>query len=320
MEKTETNTKVSLKNKKIRWMRLLFILSFVIIPVVQFLLFYVYVNISSVFMAFQRPEKGQIIFVGLENFEWVIDRFIHGSENLSDDLGFALGNTLKTFCVQIIMFVVGLFVSYFIYKKILGYKAFRVIFYLPSIISGVVVSYFYTALMSSSSFFPDLLERLYKLDYDLASSLVDSDFANKMIMLNIIWLSFPANIILWGGSFSRIPESVIESGVLDGASWLREMFQIVLPMVWPTLVLLLTTNFAAIFGATGNVFLLTKGDYGTQTLSNWMYMRIYEATNPYATNTIYRVSALGLMLTIISCAIAIVCRKFLNSRVEEVQY
>ncbi len=308
------------KRKKIRWMRVLFIASFMVIPVVQFLIFYVYVNISSIFMAFQRPEQGEIIFVGFENFKWMIERFLNGSTNPGDDMRLALINTLKTFGVQMIMFVIGMFVSYFIYKKILGYRAFRVIFYLPSIISAVVVSYFYTAFMSPSNFFPDFLEKLYGLNYDLASPLADSDFANKMVLLNVVWLTFPANIILWGGAFSRIPDSVTESSRLDGASWLREMFQIVLPMVWPTLVLLLTTNIASIFGATGNVFLLTQGNYGTQTLANWMYMRVYEAANPYASPAIYRVSALGLMLTIISCVIALLCRKFLNSRVEEVQY
>ena len=314
-------TGVSLgKKKKINWIHILFIVSFMIIPVVQFLLFYVYVNISSIFMAFQRPENGSVIFVGFENFEWIFERFINGSSNPGDDLQLALVNTLKTFCVQIIMFAIGMFVSYFIYKKILGYRAFRVIFYLPSIISAVVVGYFYTEFMAPTNFFPDFLEKLYGLDYDLASPLADSQFANKMIMLNLVWLTFPANIILWGGSFSRIPDSVVESARLDGVSWLREMFQIVLPMVWPTFVLLLTTNVAGIFGATGNVFLLTQGEYGTQTLSNWMYMRVQEASNPFATNTIYRVSALGLMLTIISCALALLFRKFLNSRVEEVQY
>ena len=163
-------TGVSLgKKKKINWIHILFIVSFMIIPVVQFLLFYVYVNISSIFMAFQRPENGSVIFVGFENFEWIFERFINGSSNPSDDLQLALVNTMKTFCVQIIMFAIGMFVSYFIYKKILGYRAFRVIFYLPSIISAVVVGYFYTEFMAPTNFFPDFLEKLYGLDYDLTA-------------------------------------------------------------------------------------------------------------------------------------------------------
>lgn len=303
------------RDKSEKW----FILSFMIIPVVSFLLFYVYVNIDSFVMAFQKPEKGELVFAGFENFEWVFEKIKNGSTYPIDDLRTAFANTFLTFGIQMLMFVVGMLVSYFIYKKIAGYQAFRVIFYLPTILSAVVTSYFFIALMNSE-FVPNLLEKMYGLDYEMKSPLSDSAFANKMVLLNFIWLSFPANIILWGGTFSRIPESVLESAKLDGVSWIRELVQIILPMVWPTLVLLLTTNLAGVFSASGNVFLLTKGDLGTQTVSNWMYQKVQQASNPYTSDHLYRVSAMGLTLTVISCAIAIFVRKVLNSRIEEVQF
>lgn len=106
-------------------------------------------------------------------------------------------------------------------------------FYLPSIVSGVVVSFFFTTFVSPQSFFPGFLEKLYNLDYPLYNSLVDSTFANKMVLLHMVWLTFPANLIIWGGTFSRIPESVIESSRLDGVNWVQEMFVIILPLVWP---------------------------------------------------------------------------------------
>ncbi len=310
MEKRKRKT-----DKTEKW----FILSFMIIPVVSFLLFYVYVNIDSFIMAFQKPQGGKLVFAEFENFEWVFEKIKNGSTYEIDDLRRAFGNTFLTFAIQMLMFVVGMLVSYFIYKKIAGYQAFRIIFYLPTILSPIVTSYFFIALMNSK-FVPDLLTKIYQLDYEMKSPLADGDFANKMVLLNFIWLSFPANIILWGGTFARIPESVLESAKLDGVSWFRELVQIILPMVWPTLVLLLTTNLAGIFSASGNVFLLTQGEYGTQTVSNWMYQKVQQASNPYKSDHLYRVSAMGLMLTVISCAIAIFVRKVLNSKVEEVQF
>ena len=315
------NTSVSIagQKRKQKVMRTLFIVSFMIIPVINFLVFYVYVNLSSFVMALQ-PSGGVLEFAGFKNFEWVIDKIFHGSTFETDNLSIAFINTFKTFGLNLIMFVCGLFVSYFIYKKICGYRTFRVLFYLPGIVSPVVVSIFYTNIMSASSFMPEFLEKLYGLDYDLVSPLTDPDFANRMVFLNLIWLSFPSNLILWGGTFSRIPDSVLESARLDGCGWLREMFQIILPLVWPTFVLLITTQLAGIFGASGNVFLLTQGQNGTQTVSNWMYMRVQQTTNPLTSNNLYYVSAMGLMLTIISCTIALVVRKLFNSRFEETQY
>lgn len=305
--------------KKRKAMDALFYASFMIIPVAAFLVFYVYVNLDSFAMAFQKPENGKLVFAGLENFKWVFEKIKNGSVNDADNIRLAFLNTFKTFGVQMILFPIGLFVSYFIYKKIFGYKVFRVIFYLPTLISGVVVSFFYLEIMQNG-FMPKFLQRLYNLDYKLVNPLVDSDFANKMVLLNFIWLNFPGSLIIWGGTFSRIPESVLESARLDGVNWVQEMFLIILPLVWPTFVLMVTLQLSSVFGATGAVFLLTQGGYGTQTISNWMYMQVYNSTNPYESGTLYYVAAMGLMLTVISCAIAIIVRKFLVNKIEETTY
>ena len=201
-------------NKK-KVMRTLFIISFTIVPILSFLIFYIYVNFSSFVMAFQLPDDGTLQFVGLENFKWIFQKIRNGSMDETDNLRIAFLNTFKTFGIQMILLPIGLFNSYFIYKKIWGYKIFRIIFYIPSLVSSVVVCFFFTELMSSSGFMPKLLQNLYNLEY-VPAPLVDSRFANKMVFLNLIWLGFPGNLIIWGGTFSRIPDSIIESAKLDG--------------------------------------------------------------------------------------------------------
>lgn len=308
--------------RKGKAMRALFILSFTIIPVAFFLLFYVYVNLDSFVMAFQKPNDAQtgLVFT-LDNFEYIFKLLKNGSAFPEWDLRVSFGNTMKTFLVQMIMYPIGLMVSYFIYKKIWGYKAWRVIFYLPTIISPVVVSFFFQELMSpTSSFFPEILYQITGTEGIVQNPLENPDFANSMVLLNLIWLAFPGNLIVWGGTFSRIPDSVIESARIDGVNWVRELVQIILPLVWPTFVLTITTSIAGIFAASGNVFLLTGGLNGTQTVSNWLYMRVQQANNPLSNDYLYQASALGLILTVISCALAVFVRKVLNSRVEEIQY
>lgn len=320
MENTNlVNPAQNIRKKRMPALRVVFILCFTLVPLLHFLVFYVYVNLDSFLMAFQLPKDGELTFVGFENFKWVFEKITQGSTNPEDNLGLAFINTFKTFGIAIIMFPIGMFVSYFIYKKIWGYSTFRVLFYLPHIISPVVVSFFYQALMGSE-FFTNMLESLYGLEYDMSSALVDSDFANRMVFLHFVWLNFPGSIIIWGGTFSRIPDSLIESAQLDGINWVQEMFLIILPLVWPTFVLMITMQLAGIFGASGAVFLLTGGLNGTQTVSNWMYVKVYQATNPLVSGSLYKVSAMGLMLTVVSCAIALFVRKVINSRVEETQY
>lgn len=313
---------ISDAKRKQKILKVLFIVSFMIIPIVHFCLFYVYVNLDSFLMAFQKPNetKTDLIFT-LDNFTYIFKLLKEGSSFPEWDLQVAFTNTFKTFLVQMIMYPIGLLVSYFIYKKVWGYKAYRVMFYLPTIISSVVVSFFFQELMSpTSSFFPKFLYKITGTAGVVQNPLENPDLANKMVLLNLIWLSFPGNLIIWGGAFSRIPDSVIESARIDGVSWVRELVQIILPLVWPTFVLTVTTSIAGVFAATGNVFLLTGGLNGTQTISNWLYMRVQQANDPLSNDYLYQASALGLILTVISCALAIFVRKVLNSRVEEIQY
>ena len=303
--------------RKIR--RALFIISFTILPVVAFLVFYVYVNLDAFAMAFQKPQGNKLVWAGFENFAWVFEKIKKGSTIETDDLRLGFINTFKSFGILMLMYPIGIINAYFVYKKIWGYKAFRVLFYLPTIVSSVIVSIFFKELMSPSGFFPGLLANLCNLDYQLDNPLTDSNFANSMVFLHMIWLGFPGNLIIWGGTFSRIPDSLIESARLDGVGWVKELVLIIVPLVWPTFALTLTLTVCGIFGSTGAVFLLTNGKYGTQTVSNWMYMNILTSSNPMS-RPLYRISAMGLMLTVVSCTLAFVVRKFLASRITEVQY
>lgn len=299
------------KKKRFSGQEIIFILIGVLVPLAFFLLLYVYVNFSSFLMAFQKPKEGKLIWT-FDNFEWVFKRIANGSQTPEDNLQLAFINTFITFLVQMVVFLGGIFVAYGIYKKVLGYKTFRVLLYLPSILSSVVTCLFYLELMNSRGW-SEFLISVFHLEATFKNPLVDSRFSNAMVLLNYVWLNIPANMILWGGAFSRIPSSVLESARIDGCGWFRELFQIVLPMIWPTMVVLLTTNIASIFGATGNVFLLTSGAYGTQTVSNWMYMQVQQASSDMS-GSLYRVSALGLLLTVISCTLAILIRHFLNKK------
>jgi len=305
-----------LKHKNpIKLSRVIFILSFILIPTLHFAIFYVYVNLNSFIMAFQL-NKGGTIYWTLENFSRFFTEFLsNGSE-----MGQAFKNTFITFIIQQVMFLIGFLVSYFLYKKIFLYRAFRVFFFLPSLVAGTIVSSIFMKIVGVDGPFSLLFQKMFNLDYR-PELLADSQFANQTVWMHMIWLSFPGNMVLFGGAFGRIPESVIESAKLDGVNWIQEAFRIIVPMVWPTIGLLLMLNIAGIFGASGSVFLLTKGGYGTQTLSNWMYMQIYNLTgNPGESNAFNYMSAVGMMLTIVSVTLAFILRKLSGKIFDEVQY
>ncbi len=311
--KKQINNKM-LGKKPISWLRVIFIISFIIIPTVHFLITYVYVNIDSILMSFQLTK-------GDETY-WTFENFIRFYQQLAIDnseMRIAFKNTFLTFLINEIMFVVSFFVSYFLYKKVPGYAFFRICFFLPGLIAGTVVTNVYLKFIGPDGPIAPLIQKLYGLDY-VPTLISESQFANKAILWQVVWLGFPSNMILFGGAFSRIPNTVLESAELDGVNWYQEAFRIIIPMVWPTVSMLMMMSIANVFAASGSVFLMTQGKLGTQTISCWMYLQIYNSPGVEYSNAYNYMSAIGLNLTVISVALALGIRKLSNKFFKDVQY
>lgn len=313
------------KKKKFDKQRALFIFLFLLMPTLNFLIFYVYVNLDSFLMAFQKMNKGSIT--------WGFDNFATFFNEIATDDGVmreALINTLKTFLLTVVMFPISFLVSLFIYKKLLFANVFRIIFYLPGLLSGTIVAALYIMLCNNTGYgsahptvgaLSSFVQNLFGLDY-APSLLSEERWANMFVFVNIIWLSFPGDMIIWGGTLSRIPDSVIESARLDGVNWFQEMTKIIVPMVWPTVALKMVLMTTGVFGASGSVFLLTdKGSYGTQTLSNWMYLQVYNQGGYIKnSNVLYYMSAIGLVLTAATAVIVVTVQKITKKIDPEVAF
>ena len=123
--------------KNSRYMkRLIFYICILALPLLQFAVFYLYVNFDSIILAFQTydiaPEGGYVAsFAGLQNFKNVIEILKNKPQLIENSLilfGFE-------FCVGIPL---ALMFSYYIYKHRLFAGLFRVLLFLPQIISGTV--------------------------------------------------------------------------------------------------------------------------------------------------------------------------------------
>lgn len=305
------------KKAKMPLSRVIFIISFIIVPTVNFLVFYVYVNFDGILMAFYRWDRGLTNKIwGFENFTQFFDELKAGGT-----IYIAFINTFKTFGINLVIFPWGIVVAYFLYKKIFGYKVFRILFFLPSIISGIIVVIVYKNIISVDGPIAKLVQNMFNLE-DTPDLLGDKRFANYFVWIHLLWLSFPGDMIIWGGAFARIPDSVIESARLDGASWTTELVRIILPMIWPTFALKFIMLFSTVFSSSGAVFLLTGGGAGTMTFSAWQYIMIRgDGHTPPPTSAIYNyVSAIGILVTIAAMLIVVVCKYFENKFFKDVDY
>lgn len=289
-------------------MRTLFILCCITLPIIQFLLFYVYTNASSVVLAF-TDANGNFT---LQNFARFFEEFTLSTSNIR----IAFRNTLLTFAIEFVTFPLKVMVSYFLYRKIPGHKTYRIVFFLPQIIFSICTTLMFTRIVGVNGFIAKGIGEWLGLGYT-PELLGDSRFANISVLIHLLWLQFPGDLIIWGGTFSRIPEDVLEAGRVDGTNWWTELTRVIVPLVWPTVALKMVLLFCGIFGASGQVFLLTRGQYGTMTIKAWQYIQLLDNTSTAAYNYL---SAVGLLLSIAAIAISLSVRSITDRYFADVEY
>lgn len=310
----ETNLGVQAKKKKKpgsktnTW----FIVSCITIPLIHFLLFYIYSNGSAITMAFQ-DSKGAWSF---DNFKMFFKEF----QMESSDINLAFRNTAIIFAVNVIQFPFQVLVSYFLYKKIPLSGAFRILFFLPSVIFDVCVAEAFTAMIGVEGPIALWVQDILGLA-QTPELLADSRYALATVLTHKIWLSFAGDLIIWGGTFARIPQEVLEAGKVDGATWWDEFTKITLPMIWPTFALKVVLMFCGFFNASGGEFLLTSGGYKTITVSTWLIVTLQARSGGnYHSGAYNYMSAVGIIITIIAVLIAQIIRRITDRMQETVEY
>ena len=188
-------------------------------------------------------------FVGLKNFQQLVrdTQFIRSMQNM----------ILLVVVVTIVTFALALiFASILTREKIRGQNFFRVVFYIPNILSVVVISGIFSAIYK-----PEILWKGEKL-------------VIPSIIIAMVWQAVGYYMVMYMASMSSVPASLYESANLDGAGRLTQFFRITIPLIWTnirttlTFFIISTINMAFLF-----VTAMTSGgpNGASDVALNYMY-------------------------------------------------
>ncbi len=302
------NLKESKRKRKLA--DLIFIWGMLAVPIIWFCVFWIYVNINSILMAFKS-------YLGAGEYEWGFQNFkdIFHEFSLSDSvLSEALKNTLLFFPLNLFIIGMSLCFSYLFYRKVPGTTFFRIMFYLPSVIPSVVMISLFEHVIGPYGPISLLLKNVFGFTTEtIPYWLSDDRFAMPTIMIHTLWTAFGMNVILFGNAMSRAPQQVIEAGRIDGVNGFREFFSIMIPLIWPMLSTSLIFLFSGLFMASGGTLLLTGGAYGTMNLSVFIFNNVSGGAYEYP-------SAVGLLFTMIGFPIVLGARYIFTRIYSEVDY
>ena len=301
MEKTSKKTKIGAGKERF------FIIVMLLVPISNFLLFWVYTSFDTILLAFQKWDvaQGKDVF-SMQNFQMLYNELKFADSTLF----VSLKNTLIFFASNVcIILPISFLLCYFLYKRIAGYRIYRFVFYLPSIVTSTVYVVVFKQLLMPDGTIGVIAKWLTG---EIVPFLSDSKYALNTILFYSIFTGLGGNLIYFSGAMSNIDSEIVEAAKIDGAGMGTEMFRIVIPLIWPTLSTVMLFTFVGMFGSSGPILLFTQGEYKTSTFAYWMYDLIYFSSN------YYYAAAIGVSITAIAAPMAILLKKFLvKSYVED---
>ena len=300
----KTNDEGDVRARKKASPGFVFVMTF--LAVFNLIVFYIYLNLEGFLISFQDMEGKWTI----GNYTYILNQFIMDDGTMR----VALKNTLIYWAVgYFIVQTLNVFIAYFFFKKIRGYKFFRAIFYAPNIIGTAIMAMMYKQLIGPEGPLVDILLKTGVIT-ERIQFLSDSRYAMIASVGYTLWLLTNGVMLYACGAMVRIPASTFEAASLDGISPWKEFIHIVIPCISGTLSTLYLIGIGSVFYASGATLFLTEGNYGTTTFTFWMFQQLYSA------NSTGTSSALGIILMLATIPIVVLTKWLFDKVTSEVEY
>ena len=257
-----------MKNRRKRE-RNLFILVCLLPALILFFTFMIYPTIEVFRMSLFRwgGFSNNKEFVGLDNFKilWMDENFFR-----------TMQNTILLIVVVTIFTVVlaVVFAAILSTEKIRGNNLFRIVFYIPNILSIVVIAGILSAVYDPkagllNAILPEAWNRLW---------LGDQSIVIYSLAFALVWQAIGYYMVMYMAGMANIPSSLYEAADLDGAGKIGKFFNVTLPLIWNSIRTALTFF---IISTINLIFLLvqilTNGgpDGSTEVFLSYMFTQAY---------------------------------------------
>ena len=218
---------------------------------------------------FQRSTfNPQETFIGMKNFQMLMNdtTFIRSMQNM------------LLLIVMVTVFTMGtalLFAGILTRVELKGQNFFRIVFYIPNILSVVVISGIFSAIYDVDRGLLNSILHLFGSDGVLWKG---EQHVITSLIIAMVWQAIGYYMVMYMASMSAVPGHLYESASLDGATGVIQFFQITLPLIWTnirttlTFFVISTINMAFLF-----VSAMTGG--GPNNASNVALLYMYNQKN-----------------------------------------
>lgn len=277
-----------------------------LLPVVTiFVIFFIIPTMGGVLLSFTDWDitKSSIHFNGLYNYRTIFQDSIFKK---------AWSNTL-IFLVSIVLIrnVLAVLLALAFTKNLKTRSYLRTIFFVPSILSYVVVGIMFNALFQMDGTFNQLLQLFH-----IACTkewVASADTALKIVIVADIWKWTGFHMLIYIAGLTAIPKDFYEAALIDGANGWQRFWKVTAPLLVPAFSINITQSIIGGFRVFEQVLTLTNGGPGHETTVIGMLVYEYYGAGLYGKS-----SAITIILSVVVFIVTIFVKRFFNSR--EVEY
>lgn len=230
---------------------------FVLPTLLAFSVFFLVPFLMGVGLSFTDfPTVTNAKWVGFENYikAFTADNgFVHA-------LGFtSLFTLVSIITVNVISFSLALLLT----RGLRGTNFFRSVFFMPNLIGGIVLGYIWNLLING------ILRYFFNMDMTFKT---EFGFWGLVILTN--WQLIGYMMVIYIAGLQNIPDDLIEASQIDGASPLRVLFQVKLPMVMPSITICMFLTLSNTFKMFDQNLALTAG--APENTTEMLALNIYD--------------------------------------------
>lgn len=222
---------------------------------------------DTIYHSFTAWTGGPARFIGLTNFRLLAKNGV---------LRTVLLNSLIFLISVPLIVLASLIAAVLVYERTIGWRVFRVIFFIPGVLSSVIIGELF-----STFFLPNGIANapLRALGVHPVAWLTEPWPARVVIIVALVWSSFGFGMLVVLSAMAAIDQSIYDAALIDGAGWWMRLLKITLPMVSESIQFLSVINviytFTSLFGF---VYVITAGGPGfsTTTLDYYTYITTFE--------------------------------------------
>ena len=238
-------------------------------------------------------------YVGLQNFRNIIQR---------GELWTPLKTNLIFFASIPGILLISLVVSVLLFEETAGWKFFRSVYYIPTILSTAIVGMLMRVMFSPRGAVNAALKAL-GLDQLTQNWLGTTQTAFIVLIFIFYWQTLGQGVLIFLSGLSAISGDLLEASKLDGANWWQRLTQIIIPLLMPTIGFFFIFNAVYCFvGLFALVYTVTNGGPGHSTtpIDLLIYRKAFES------GALGYASALSVLLFCIVLVISAVQLRFFD--------